>query len=346
MHRPTPPRPPTRTARRAARLATLLAGVALVAGCGSSDGATTSDDRGDTGAAEGYPVSVDNCGTEVTFTEPPERVVTIKSTSTELMLALGLEDRIVGQAFQDGPVPERWADEASDIPTISDQAPGQEAVLEHEPDLVLAGWESNLAADTAGERDTLAELGVNSYVAPSACQGEAQPEQMTYDLLFEHFEEAGRILGVPEAAADLVSEQRAELAEVPRAESGTTALWWSSGTDTPFVGGGIGAPQMVMDRVGLTNVAADIDQTWSSLGWEAIVAADPDVIVLVDAEWNTAESKVADLESNPATAEMTAVQQERYLTIPFPAGEAGVRSVGAAASLADQLGGLGLLEEE
>ncbi len=347
MTRSTVPSPhrDLRPVRRWAAPAALLAGALVLAGCGGSTDAAPDAGGGEAaGAAEGYPVTVDNCGTEVTLEQAPERVFTIKSTSTELMLALGLEDRIVGQAFQDGPVPERWADEAADIPIISDEAPGQEAVLEHEPDLVLAGWESNLAADTAGERDTLAKLGVDTYVAPSACQGEEhQPDPMTYDLLFSHFEEAGRLLGAPDAAADLVAEQRADLEEVPRAEDGTTALWWSSGTETPFVGGGIGAPAMVMDAVGLDNVAGDLDQTWSSLGWESIVDADPDVLVLVDAAWNTAEHKIEHLESSPVTRDLTAVRQERYLVVPFPAGEAGVRSVPAAQSLADQLDEHGLL---
>lgn len=323
-------------------LAALLCGAALVSGCGDSTDVASSA-AGE--AAEAYPVSVDNCGTEVTLTEPPERVVTIKSTSTELMLALGLGDRIVAQAFQDGPVPDRWAHEAADIPTISDQAPGQEAVLEHEPDLIFAGWESNLAADTAGERDILADLGVATYVSPSACQGDGQPDPMTFDLLFSHIEEAGRLLGVPDAAADLVADQRAALTQVPRAEQGTTALWWSSGTDTPFVGGGIGAPEMVMDAVGLTNVAADIDQTWSSLGWESVVDVDPDVLVLVDSTWNTAEDKIEQLESDPLLSRLSAVKQERYVILSFPASEAGVRSVPAARSLADQLDELALLDE-
>jgi iron complex transport system substrate-binding protein len=42
------------------------------------------------------------------------------------------------------------------------------------------------------------------------------------------------------------------------------------------------------------------------------------------------------LAGNPATAAMTAVQQQRYLVVPFAASEAGVRSVEAAASLAEQ----------
>jgi iron complex transport system substrate-binding protein len=76
------------------------------------------------------------------------------------------------------------------------------------------------------------------------------------------------------------------------------------------------------------------------MGWEEIVAADPDVIVLVDAPWNTAQSKIDKLESNPATAQLSAVRAGRYLQIPFPASEAGVRNVAAAQDLADQLAAL------
>ena len=344
MRRPSPPTAPT--------LLAVACAVSLLAACGGAadgnEGGAGGSAADGSAATEGtseasYPVTVDNCGTTVEFTAPPERIVTIKSTSTELLLALGVSDRIVGQAFQDGPVPEQWAEEAADIPTISDSAPGQETVLELEPDLVLAGWESNLAADTAGERDMLAKLGVNSYVSPAACQEEAyRPDPLTFEVLFAQFEEAGQVLGVPEAAADLVAQQRAELAQVQPLEPGTTALWWSSGGDTPYVGGGIGAPQMVMDAVGLENVAGDLDQTWSSLSWEAIIDADPDVFVLVDAAWNTADSKIEFLESTPATSELTAVREDRYLVLPFPASEAGVRSVPAVTELAADLRELGL----
>ena len=109
------------------------------------------------------------------------------------------------------------------------------------------------------------------------------PNPLTFDEVFREFEEAGAIFGVPDAAADLVAEQRAALDAIEPNDDGLTALWYCSGDDTPFVGAGIGAPQMIMEAAGLENVAADVEDTWTSMGWEAIVAADPDVIVLVDA---------------------------------------------------------------
>ena len=124
--------------------------------------------------------------------------------------------------------------------------------------------------------------------------------------------------------------------------AGLSALWYSSGTDTPYVGAGIGAPQMILETAGLSNIASDVQDTWSPLSWEAIIDADPEVIVLVDASWNTAEQKKALLEQNPATAELAAVKERRYLTVPFAAGEAGVRNVDAVRSILEQLDGLGL----
>jgi len=290
-----------------------------------------------------YPLTLDNCGVEVTFDAPPERVVTIKSSATELLLALGVGDRIVGTGFPDGPAPAEYADAAAALPVLSDRVPAAEVVLEAEPDLVYAGWESNLTADAAGDRAMLAELGVATYVAPSACKDPAyQPDRLTFDLVFAEIAEVAAIMGVPEAAEALVAEQEAALAEVTPDDRGLTALWYSSGTDVPYVGAGIGAPQMIMDAVGLTNIAAGVEDTWTSFSWEQVAADDPDVIVLVDAAWNTAEAKKELLAGNPATANLTAVVNERYVVIPFAAAEAGVRNVPATVDLAEQLAALDL----
>lgn len=346
----SPPSAPARPVRRPHRpvvtLLGALAPVSLLAAC-AAGGPTPSPqptaDPGDAPAAvaDQYPLTLDNCGFPVTVDSPPERVVTIKSSTVELMLALGLGDRVVGAAFLDGPLPD--VPGAEEIDVIADSAPGQEAVLTLEPDLVFAGWESNFAADSAGERSALDTLGVATYVAPSACKSEGyMPDPLTFDVVFEEIEQAGELFGVADRARDLVDEQRAALAEVEPDARGLTALWYSSGNDVPYVGAGIGAPQMIMDAVGLENVAADVHDTWTSYGWEQIVEDDPDVLVLVDAEWNTAANKIEQLETRPATSLLTAVQEERYLIVPFASTEAGVRNVGAVQDLSAQLAELDL----
>ncbi|MFC7877628.1 putative F420-0 ABC transporter substrate-binding protein [Isoptericola sp. NPDC057391] len=343
------PRPLRAAVPGAALLALSLAALAGCAQDPAADAASSPSAGTRTGGGTAYPLTLDNCGVETTVEAAPQRVVTIKSSTTEMLLALGLGDRIVGSAFLDGPVPDSLGDAAADVPAVAEpmaeQVPGAEAVLGLEPDLVYAGWESNLTADGAGDRETLAKLGVASYVSPAACKApEYMPDPLTFDDVFAEIDEVGEVFDASDAADELVAEQRDTLASVTPDDRGLSALWYSSGDDIPYVGAGIGAPQMIMDAVGLENVAGDVHDTWTSFSWEQAIEADPDVIVLVDATWNSAEQKIERLESNPATARMTAVRESRYLTVPFPATEAGVRNVDAVVDLAAQLDELEGLE--
>ena len=309
----------------------LIPALLVLAGCASPASVAVDPSSG----AEA--VSFDNCGFDLTLDAAPERIVTIKSTSTELLLALGLGNRIIGTAFQDGPLPSSLAPSTS-LKEIAPQMPSEEALLDLEPDFVYAGWESAFTPDAAGDRDELADLGIGTYVSPAACkEAEYKPAKLTFDDLFDEITEAGRVFGADSEASDLIADQKEQLATVEADTTGKSVLWWSSGDDTPYVGAGIGAPQMMLEQLGLTNIAADVNDTWSPLSWEAIVAANPDVIVLVDASWNTAAAKKEFLATNPATANITAVKNQAYLVIPFPAAEAGVRSVPATVDLASQL---------
>jgi len=326
--------------RRLGACATLASLALLLAACsaGNADPAPTESSGAADPSDGGYPVTVDNCGTEVSLETAPERIVTVKSSTTELALALGVGDRLIGAAFLDGPFPEELAEAGAQVPVLAERAPSAEIVLGAEPDLIFAGWESSFAADGLGERAELAALGVATYVAPAACQADGyRPDPLTFDSVFDDIIEAGELLDAREEAAALVAEQQESLAQVTPSEAGLTAVWYSSGSDTPFVGGGIGAPQMIMDAVGLENIAADLDTAWGSMGWESVVAAEPDVIVLVDSAWNSADNKISVLEANPVTAALPAVQEGRYLIVDFAATEAGIRNVDAAASLAEQL---------
>lgn len=287
--------------------------------------------------ATDYPLEIDNCGMALTIEQAPSRVVAIKSTAAELILSLGLEDLLVGVAFLDGPLLEPYTD--GPYPVLSEKLPSQEVVLEAEPDFIYGGWESNFSADGAGERPALQELGITTYVAPAACRS-VKPAKLSFDQLFDEIAEMGAIFGVDTTARNLIEDQKAALAGVKADDRELTALWYSSGTKTPYVGAGSNAPEMILDALGLKNIFADVDEGWTQASWEAIVDANPDVIVLVDAAWNSAEAKKKLLAENPITSKMDAVINERYLIIPFPASEAGVRNVPATVDLAGQLAGL------
>lgn len=323
--------------RRASAAASVLLLVAGLAGCAAAAPEPTQPPAD----AAPTPLTVDNCGTKITLDAPPQRIVTIKSTTFELLLALGLEDRIIGQAYSDGPVPDAYAAAAEGIPVISPKLPSQEAVLALEPDFVFGGWESNFSIDGVGERDTLQSIGITTYVAPSACKApEYMPDPLTFDTVFAEFAEAGEVFGAEKAAKKLIDEQRAELTSLTPDDRELSAVWYSSGRDEPFVGAGIGAPAMLMQAAGLKNAFADEHNTWMSASWEKVAELNPDVLVLIGSPGNTVEDKIALLTSDPVTKTMDAVVHKRFVTLDFAAAEAGVRNVGSVASLIEQLGAL------
>jgi len=77
--------------RRAAVLGGLL--LLLTACAGTADGAGE-EPAATASSVEGFPVTVSSCGTETTLQGPPERIVTIKSSATEMVIALGAGDRL------------------------------------------------------------------------------------------------------------------------------------------------------------------------------------------------------------------------------------------------------------
>lgn len=331
---------PSRT-RPASRLraVVILGGCVAIAltGCAAASASTRPSASADKSGSSSVIRTIDNCGTTVDVPKTaPKRVITIKSTSTEMLLALGLGDRIVGTGFQDGPVPSAWRSAAEKVPELSRNVPSQEVVLAAEPDLVYAGWESNFSADGAGKRDELQSLGITTYVSPAACEEVGyQPAKLRFSDIFSEIGQVADIFRVSDAK--LLSAQKSELASITKDTRGLTALWYSSGSATPYVGAGIGAPQLVLDTIGLKNIAGDLEQTWAPFNWETVVNDNPDVIVLVDSSWNTVAKKISVLESNPATANLDAVKHHRYLMVPFAASEAGVRTVSAAKDLSAQL---------
>lgn len=308
-----------------------IASIAALSGCAATPSASES-------TTENEAVSLTNCGHKLEIQSTPESVVTIKSTPLELLLALDLEDKISGSAFLDGPVPESLAPEGWEPNILSDELPSKEVLLDANPDLVFAGWESNLSADGIGDRSDLETLGIQAYVSPPACEfGSEDQGPVTFDDVFDMFSEVGEIFDVSDRAAELISSQEEQLDSIEAPDETSTALWFSSGSDTPFVGGGAGVPNMIMEAAGLENVAASEEQSWFGMPWETFVSSDPDFIVLVDAPWNSAADKRELLEKHPAANKMRAVEDGKFIVVDFSTTEAGVRNIEAVQTIADSL---------
>jgi iron complex transport system substrate-binding protein len=307
------------------RAAVVGAALALTAGCGSA--AATPAPRGSGAGA----ASVTSCGLPVTVAAPPQRAITLEQNATEIMLSLGLGDRMIGTSYQTDPVQPSLAEAYTKVPVLAKLYPSREAVLNARPDFLYSTFTSAYAADAAGPRTDLAGLGVPAYLSRFAC--EDGPADFSFDGVFAEITEIATLFGVPERGVALVADQRARLAAAPKGPAGTTVLWYYSGTKTPYVAGAGGVPAAISAHLGVRNVYGDADQTWPAGSWEQIAARNPDVIVVADltrgGDGDSARSKMDFLRANPLTAKLDAVKAGRFITVPGSAMDPSVRSAGA-----------------
>jgi hypothetical protein len=91
---------------------------------------------------------------------------------------------------------------------------------------------------------------------------------------------------------------------------------------------------MLMQGAGFDNVFENVSGGWACVNEGDVVAAAPDVIVVVDAAWDTALSKLTKLYDNDNFCDMDAVKGARLVRIPFSATEPGPRNGPAALDLA------------
>lgn len=291
-----------------------------------------------------YPVDITSCGRTTTVAAKPERAVTLNQGATEVALALGVEGQLAGTAYLDDAVPEEWQAAYDSVPVLSKEYPSREKLLAAEPDFVYASYASAFDAKAVGTQDELQDQGIASYLSPFGCEDKAQRPEPSFEAVWDEVDAVATAFGVPERAAELRDQQQKVLDDLSEeaAGAGLDVLWYDSGTKTPFVGAGQGGPQLVLDAVGATNIFGEVEGSWAEASWEDVVAADPDVIVLVDASWDTAKDKQAFLAADPVLSQLAAVKDKHYVTVPFSESTAGVRLVAGAESVADQIAGLDL----
>ncbi|NYE36673.1 iron complex transport system substrate-binding protein [Nocardioides cavernae] len=320
------------------------AAVLVLSGCAGAPEADRATDTGPEPSSSGnaaslFPVEVTSCGFTTTIEAPPERAVTLNQGATEVALALGVEDQMAGTAYLDDAIPAKWADAYDAVEVLSKEYPTREDLLAVQPDLVYASYGSAFDGKVAGTRAELEESGTSSYLSPFGCEEAADRPDPTFEAVWDEIDAVATAFGVPERSEQLRTDQQALLDELATSGAGADldVLWFDSGDKTPYVGAGGGGPQLVLDAVGATNVFADLDGGWAEASWERVVAADPDVIVLADAGWSSAEDKIEHLEGDPVLSQLDAVRDGAYVVVPFSESTPGVRLADGAASVSDQL---------
>lgn len=303
-----------------------------------------------------YPLEIENCGQVVTFDQAPERAVALGQNSAEIMLLLGLQDRMAATAFWPNAVLPELEAANDEVEVLTVEFPTLESVLSKQPDFVAAMLTTLLGPDSkVAKQSDFEDLGIPSYLSPSACAttmdaGDSYGSRdalWSMDLLYKEIEDLSLIFDVADRGQALIEDFKARetalRARFADTEDKTFLFWFSSPSpsDDAYLGGGNGPSGYIAHLLGGSN-AIKTEADWPSLGWEGIMAANPTVFVATQVDRNrwdldTAENKIQFLTSDPTVSQMDAVRNGRIVVMSGAAMNPSIRTLYGAEQIAEQL---------
>ncbi len=240
-----------------------------------------------------YPVTVESAAGPITLDEPPQQIISLSPSATEILFAIGAGEQVVA------------ADTYSTFPKeapateLSGFDPNVEAITAYEPDLVVIANDANdLVA-------SLAELDIPVYInaAPADIEGG-----------YAGIADLGVLTGHVDETAQTVKTLREEVDAAAAESPQTPVRVYHELDDTYFSASSYGFVGSVYETLGASNIAdeADPDRTgFPQLTEEAIIAADPELIVITDQVGYTAQ----DVAKRPGWQDITAVKEGNIVTV-------------------------------
>lgn len=327
------------------RATALLAAAVMLTACGAQVEAESQNGSGTPTEA-----TITNCGEKVTY-PVPQRPVAYDVSGSEKMFALGLADRMRGYVMNSLGDPSiagsPWKEDYANVERLGTSRVTREILVNAKADWVIAGWNSGFSEERGITPKLLEQVGIRSYLHSETCWDftAGKTDMSPFEALYADLRNVGDIFGVRDRADDLVADLRSRFdkvaASVPDGQDPVRVFVYDSGTDQPYTAGKHAAPTEIIDVAGGVNVFADLEDGWGAVGWEAIVKAEPEVIVVVDYADQPAKDKIAFLKSVPQLASTPAVRDNQFHVISYGDMVSGPRNAQGAESLGAYLRSIG-----
>lgn len=314
-------------------------------------------------APTSYPLTIENCGSKVVIEKAPQRAVGLGQNSTEILLMLGLADRMAGSAIWVSPVLPELAADNNQVHRIAANTPNFEAVAAREPDFIAAQFLTAVGPQgRVGTRQQFLDLGVPSYVSPTDCvvtdnsvSDGSRKTMFSMDLLYQEIDELSRIFDVADRGEQLVAEIKAREASVrtrvaDKAKDVKLVYWFSSPEikGDAWVAGKNGASGYITQVLGAQNIVTS-EQEWPLVGWEKITSENPTVIVIgtMDRRNQPADDPAAKrlfLSKDPVVGKLGAVEKGHIVEMDAQAMNPTIRTISGLETVAASLEQFGLLK--
>jgi len=267
--------------------------------------------------ASAFPAAVtDGSDRSLTIGAAPQAIASLSAGHTEILYAIGAADAMTA------------VDNTSDCPAaaallekVDAFSPSVESIVALEADLIV------LFFDPGDLVQSLEGLGLAVLMMPSPS---------TIAGVYEQIEILGDATGHAAEADTLIASMKAAVSDVTDGLDGQDAPTFFHEVDNTYYTAGPGSfIADLYDQLGAENIAEATGQAFPQMSAEAIIAADPQVIILADEDAGESAETVA---ARPGWGAIAAVQQGRvHVVSPDIVSRPGPRLVEALQTLAGYL---------
>ena len=284
-------------------------------------------------------VMVNSCDRQVEFETTPSRVIVHDLNMNEMIMALDLEDRLVGVTGvtgwykKEGPA---LMKKLGDVPELAPKYPTLENLLAAEPDLFIAGWYYGMKPGGEVTPDILVRHGVKTLELTESCiHLKKSKTKASMDLLFNDILRLGRVFDKSTQAKALVKSWKEDLAMIEKAlanDAVKRVFLYDSGEEKPFTAGKFAIPTAMIEAAGGKNIVDDMNTSWGRTSWEIVASRNPEFLILLDysEDGGGADGLLKFLRSHPAMRETVAVKNSHYVALRYAEltpGPANIRAI-------------------
>lgn len=302
-----------------------LLSLAIFTGC-----ATKEQSASDKETSTDYPVTIKNFtraegaeswqSKEQTFEKSPEKVLANTRPAAELLLHLGLKDKIAGVGAVFGAPDTTVEKDFDQLNQLSEDYIGKEMALSVDPDLVYGrGGLFDNQDWGVGTVDSLNEMGIKTFVLHSSVTGG------TFDSIYDDIDNLGKVFHVKDKAEsfkhELKERQSTLETKLKRIKEKRTFAYihttdpnelyiYPAHNETFF--------NDIFTMVKLENVFKDEK---GEVSVEKLIETDPEVLILAD--WSSTkggisgEKMLEGIMNNPKLSSMQAIKNKQVYTVDY-----------------------------
>lgn len=262
-------------------------------------------------------VVIENFGVTTTYDKAPEKLLPLSYDAAQTLVALGLEDKIIGVATAEGSytdcLPE-YQEKLSKLNVIVEGTPNFETLLSKNPDFVYATVYTFGKHGVAPVEDFQRE-NIKFY-----CINGTFSKEPSINDIYKDIEDLGKIFRKENEAKKLIEslKEREEALKNKTKSTSLKVMAYDGGEKTAMTSGQ-GIENEIINLAGGNNIFSDLKNAFEEVSWEEVAKRNPDIILIHSYDQGstsgTVEEKINSLKNNPALKNVTAIKEGNFVVV-------------------------------